>query len=237
MAPPPQPDHAAALQSILASIGVLTVAQLVNLFNTYGAATGFSGLLHTAVPEIVGQHAQAAATVTAQWYDELAPDLPFKATPVTDLPPERISKSIDWALHAPTKHVEAPVTEPPADVALSRLAGSAKRMVYDASRDTVIQNAKEEGVKWARYASSTACEFCRLLALRGAVYATKQSALKGHDHCRCLAVPQRPGETYTPPPYVADWQKQYEEARNAGNYGFKNILAHMRANASLIPTA
>lgn len=206
----PQPsntNHAAALQSILGSLGVLTVAQLVDLFNTYSATAGFAGLLHTAVPEIVGQHAQAAATVTAQWYDELAPDLPFQATPVVNLPPERIKKSIDWALHAPTAPT-APTPEalastaPTSDDVLSRLSGSTKRMVYDAARDTVTTNASAEGVRWARYALPDACAFCRVLATRSgdALYRSEHSAQfvvgrngkargtqklgeRYHDHC------------------------------------------------------
>jgi hypothetical protein len=232
----PQPsntDHAAALQSILGSLGVLTVAQLVDLFNTYSATPGFAGLLHTVVPEIVGQHVQAAATVTAQWYDELAPDLPFQATPVVNLPSERIKKSVDWALHAPTAPTpEAPSTAPTSDDVLSRLSGSTKRMVYDASRDTVVSNASVEGVKWARYASANACPFCRLLATRGPVYTSEKSAaFKAHDHCRCLAVPERGGETYQPPPYVKGWERQYLDARAAVGGDAKNIIAHMRANA------
>jgi hypothetical protein len=235
---PTQPDHAAALQTILNSLGVLTVSQLVDLFNKYSDTAGFAGVLHSAVPEIVGQHAQAAATVTAQWYDELAPDKPFQATPVVNLVPERVRKSVDWSLYAPGDSTP-----------LQRMAGSAKRMVYDASRDTAVQNASEEGVRWARYASANACAFCRVLATRGDFgpgYVSKESATtvvgrrgsargsrklgeKYHDHCRCIAVPIRDG-TYTPPPYVAEWEDQYNAARDAGHGDMKSILSYMRAH-------
>lgn len=233
----PQPDHAAALQSILSSLGVLTVAQLVDLFNNYSGGPGFAGLLHTAVPEIVGQHAQAAATVAAQWYDELAPDKPFQATPAVDVPAEQIAKTIGWALNAPGD-------APPLD----RLAGSAKRMVYNAARDTITENAAAEGVRWARYAQPDACAFCRVLATRSGdnLYTSEHSAQfvvgrggkprgsrklgeKYHSHCRCLPYAIRVGD-FEPPDYTQKWQKQYEDARTAVGGNFKDILAHMRAN-------
>lgn len=212
-----------ALQSILADLGTVTVQQVVTLFRKYSGSPNFPKLLKQALPEIVTPHADAAAHITAQWYDELNPVSTFEATPVVDLVPERIDKSIDWALYAPGQATP-----------LDRVAGSSKRMVSDASRDTVITNAAQEGVKWARYASATACSFCRLLATRGAVYTEKGAAFKAHDHDRCLAVPER-GGTYTPPDYVAQWQKDYIAARKDVRkqkqpMSIQNILASMRAN-------
>jgi hypothetical protein len=219
-------DYAAqgqALQSILTDLGTVTVHQVVSLFRKYSDAAGFPSLLKQALPEIVTPHADAAAHITAQWYDEINPASTFEATPVINLVPERIDKSVDWALYAPGE------TTP-----LDRMAGSSKRMVSDASRDTVLANAAEEGVKWARYASATACSFCRLLATRGAVYTEKGAAFKAHDHDRCIAVPER-GGTYTPPDYVAQWEKDYLNARKDVRkqkqpMSAKNILASMRAN-------
>jgi hypothetical protein len=236
--PQPHPEeHAAALQHILSSLGVLTVSQLVDLFNSYSDVPGFTGILHTAVPEIVGQHAQAAATVAAQWYDELNPQSTFQASAVTDLAPERVKKSIDWAIHAPGE------AKP-----LDRLAGSAKRMVYDAARDTITENSAKENIGWARYAQPDACAFCRVLATRSGdnLYMSEHSAQfvvgkrgiargsrklgeKYHDHCRCVPFPIREGD-YEPPDYTQQWQQQYQDARDDVGGNLKAILAHMRAN-------
>lgn len=38
---------------------------------------------------------------------------------------------------------------------------------------------------------------------------------KFHDHCRCLAVPVRPGASYDPPDYVQQWEKDYQAAWDA----------------------
>lgn len=265
--------HAQALQSVLTDLSTLTGHQLVELFRQHSAAPKFPDILREAFPHIIHSHADAAAQVTAQWYDELSPRTDFRATPKVDLPPERIEKTINWALHAPTQQsaqqsavptpalrdatvdlvpAEAPPRKPPDDVVLSRLASSSQRMVFDASRDTVISNGEKQKVKFARYASANACAFCRLMATRGPVYNTEQSATtvvgkhgiptgtrqlgqKYHDACRCVAVPVPEGQTYEPPDYIQNWQTEYEQARSdvfdsRDAMTASNILAAMRRN-------
>lgn len=59
-----------------------------------------------------------------------------------------------------------------AQTALAQLQGTVQRGVLDAQRETVSYNASREGVR--------------------AVYRSAMSAVRGHDNCRCLAVPDRP---------------------------------------------
>ena len=93
----------------------------------------------------------------------------------------------------------------------------AERAIFDGFRDTITANAdREPGARWARHASANACGWCRMLATREAVYTSAHAAGDGnryHDHCHCMAVVVRPGQTYTPPPYVAQWDDDYKEAR------------------------
>lgn len=248
--------HAEALQAILGDLGTVTVAQLVQLFRQYGTQPDFPATLYAAFPEIVRPHAEAAAQITAQWFNDIVPDA--NAQPVVDLSAERVTKTLDWALHAPTKapeNTESTKSPPTLDETLARLSGSTKRMVLDASRATVTTNTT---TGWARYASANACAFCRLLATRTDLYSsagikvdpktgkhyttvvgrsghprgTQALGEKYHDHCRCIAVPVPAGETYTPPDYVADWQQDYQAARDDGNSSLTDILAHMRANTN-----
>lgn len=184
-------EHANALRSVLGDVSTVAVSQLVSLFQQNKKRPGFPALLKEAVPQIVLPLADSAAQITAQWYDDLAPDLKFNASPVVDIPTERIDKTIDWALYAPTTRQPSgllfhepdestsnvAVWEDDPDIALGRLAGSAKRMVFDASRDTVVSNAMEEGVRWVRVAQPDACAFCRMLATRQDVYRTEADAL------------------------------------------------------------
>lgn len=277
-------QHAQALQSILTDFATVTASQLLTFFQGNQTAPDFPDLLKQAVPQIVLPYAQGAAQVTAQWYQDVQPATDFTATPVVDIPAERIDKTVDWAAHAPTTiepskpaAAEAPAppeaahpsgllvpTEPQEpkyglvwrddpDVTLSRLAGSASRMINDASRDTVTTNAAKQGIKYARYASANACAFCRVMATRGPEFNSAQSAIrvvgmygrprgtrqlgeKWHDHCRCVAVPVPEGQTYEPPDYVQQWQKDYEAAYDAVPDGtpykqvLSMVLAHMREN-------
>lgn len=246
-------DQAIALQSVLTDLSTVTVAQLVALFHQYQGSPKFEQLLKVALPEIVMPHASAAADITAQWYNELDPaNTSLDAAPTVTLPAQQLDKTIAWALWAPTEKqaptdsqpaVSVPTMAPP-DVTLSRLAGATKRMVFDASRDTVLANAREQGWKWARYASANACAFCRVMATKtgssrlyntsgvkvdpdsgnyvltvvgrgGKPRGTQAIGEKYHDHCRCIAVPVPDGQTYTAPDYTDDWKQQYKKAYDA----------------------
>lgn len=146
----------------------------MELWRRHSDNPDFRVIVEAAFPEIVGQYAAAGALASAQWYDEMAPDLDYRAVPVVDLPAERFTKTIGWSLYAPGQ------ASP-----LDRMAGAAQRMIFDASRQTVLANldteygsAPEVGTRWARYASATACGFCRMLATRKAVYRSAESATR-----------------------------------------------------------
>lgn len=174
----PSLADAAALQSVVADTATLGTRDVVQLFRQYSDNPDFAVILGAAFPEIVGQYAQAAALVTAQAYDEWAPELPYHAVPVVDLPAERIAKTIAWALYARG-----------AGTPLDRIVGALVRMIFDGSRNTVLANLdfeyadypdpgpEPEGTRWARYASANACGFCRVLATRKAVYRSAADAL------------------------------------------------------------
>jgi len=257
------PEEAEALKQVLGDISTLVISDLVGAWRRFDGAPNMRDLFYAVFPEIIAPHAETAAEFTAAWYESLAPHLRYDAFPVVNLPAERMLGSLDWAFDAPGEATP-----------LERITGSSQRMIFDASRDTVIENLTLEygadesqpaGTRWARYASANACSFCRLLATRGAEYRSAESAVsvvgrgtqltnadrrqvaqgvatadellalreqrrggrrgalrggrkhgdKYHDNCRCVAVPVRPGETYTPPPYVRRWEQEYERARQA----------------------
>lgn len=43
----------------------------------------------------------------------------------------------------------------------------------------------------------------------GALRGSRKYGEKYHDHCHCIAVCVRPGDTYQPPPYVEQWDQDY----------------------------
>lgn len=70
-------------------------------------------------------------------------------------------------------------------------SGAATRLALDVGRDTIRQtvarDSRSEG--WRRVTSGASCEFCRMLAGRGAVYKEATAHFASHDHCGCSAEP------------------------------------------------
>lgn len=188
--------------------------------------------LTDAYPELVVPYEAAAAELTAQYYGEQPTSTRgFNAVAADGAPAEQLAASARWAVLQ-----NAPI---PA------LQGTSTRTVMNASRDTVLLNVeRERGAKWARHASANACGFCRMLATRGAAYASARSAgsvsgrggrqrgtrplgQKYHDHCHCIAVPVRPGDDYSPPEYVQQWERDYRAATRAAGSSPKAIAQEM----------
>lgn len=70
-------------------------------------------------------------------------------------------------------------------------AGAVARLVLDGGRGTIQKTlaADEHAAGWRRLVSSHACDFCGMLAGRGAVYAAATADFASHDHCACMAEP------------------------------------------------
>lgn len=174
-------------------------------------------LVTDAYPELSSPYLAAAADLTATWYEDQPAAIgakPFIAAPA-ELPAiEQLAANARWALTQ-----KKPTTA---------LQGAGRRAIFQSHRDTVLLNVEREGVSWAREARPGACGFCRMTTTRiltegfgGApgLYRSEGTAdanphtedAKGHDHCRCVAVPIRGGHPYTVPGYVHDWLDDYEQ--------------------------
>jgi hypothetical protein len=71
------------------------------------------------------------------------------------------------------------------------LAGAVHEYALQPGRDTVRRSsvADPASAGWARSTSGNACEFCEMLAGRGAVYSEDTADFEAHGHCNCVAVP------------------------------------------------
>jgi hypothetical protein len=82
-----------------------------------------------------------------------------------------------------------------ADVAMrnaqTQTTGAMSKLVLDAGRDTVTQSVLKDSAAfgWERVLGGGGCDFCRMLADRGAVYKEDTSDFESHDHCGCSAQP------------------------------------------------
>lgn len=76
-------------------------------------------------------------------------------------------------------------------IALGRTQGAVARHVLNGGRQTILQSmtAEPRTVRWQRITSGSACEFCSMLADRGAVYRPDTADFPAHDNCRCSAQP------------------------------------------------
>lgn len=166
-------------------------------------------------PELANRYTASAGTLAAQWYYDLNPDKPFE-TRVGPLPERgQFLASVGWAYTQQDT--------------LSALIGSTERHIFTTARQTVVDNARREKVRYARYASANACEWCQILATNPPRYSSEDAATAGHDNCNCMAVPVRDGTDWTPPDYVAEWEQKYFDARDVVGGDISKIASYLRA--------
>ena len=73
--------------------------------------------------------------------------------------------------------------------ALTQTSGSMARLVLDAGRTTVTQTLAADSAArgYRRVLGGGGCDFCQMLAGRGAVYSADTADFQSHDHCGCTA--------------------------------------------------
>jgi hypothetical protein len=104
------------------------------------------------------------------------------------------------------------------------------RQTRNYAHQTMIDNARKNKMMFARVPTGAhTCAFCMMLASRGFVYYSKQSAgemMQFHNDCDCHIVAGVDGvEGYDPDALYSDYRDSRENA-DSGNY--KDVLAQMR---------
>lgn len=167
----------------------LALADLNLVWREVTSADAARDALLDLLPALAATYGSAAATLGADWYDEMreAAEVPgrFRAIPA-EPEIERTDALARWGV--------GPLfsATPDFDAAKVLVAGGFQRLVADADRHTVLgsANADPRSKRWQRNTTGVSCEFCVMLAGRGAVYRTADTAdFKSHDHCDCLCVP------------------------------------------------
>ena len=183
-----------------------------------------------AVPALSDAYGDMAATVAAEWYEDVRmKELgeSYASRLGSTAPRGAVDGSVRWA--AGELFTDHP------DGALNLLRGSLQRHIMYGARDTVARNAQLDPAK-PRFAvvpsSADPCAWCAVMASRGWVYATRESAEKHtnsyHDNCKCQVVPSFDAskahiEGYDPDKYY----EQYSAAREPGEPLSKTV-ARMR---------
>lgn len=80
-----------------------------------------------------------------------------------------------------------------ANATLAKVSGAVGMYVLDFGRDTLVNMVRSDSqaLGWARATSGDPCAFCAMLASRGPVYQTEETAnFEAHRACACMPVPQ-----------------------------------------------
>ncbi|MEV7840186.1 hypothetical protein AB0O77_23610 [Streptomyces albidoflavus] len=177
-----------------------------------------------AVQAVVDQYARTSAALGAEFYDvqRAAAGAPGPFTvPVQDPPPAGQSEaSLRWAAkdlweRDPEEATEAqqqPI-ETRLEQAEKKAEAVAQKLVADAGRNTIREAVRQDrqATAWARAASLGSCHFCKMLAIRGAVYKQDTADFRAHDGCHCGVVPVFRGQRFELSDKAKEWERLYQE--------------------------
>lgn len=183
------------------------------------------------VPALVREYGDVAATVSAEWYEEVRAGQvggSYFAQTADTFP--------DGQMAATVRREAGHLWSDNQAKALAALSGSLQRFVLYSSRETVARNVQRDPAR-PRYGrvprGARTCAFCSLLASRGFVYHSERTAGQfddWHDDCRCAVVMEWDAEGHHIEGYDPDaLYDKYMAARDATGSGDPNtILAAMR---------
>ena len=161
-------------------------------------ATARNALLNF-VPLLVQRYGDMAATISADWFEELrfeAIDQGFLGKLATSTERSFTPKmaSVDLAAVAAEVRFAAGdlFTDNP-EAMLAKIQATSTRTVLQTGRETTRLNtfAAGSGARgWARVTRPGSCRFCRALAARGGVYTERSVRFASHaPKCNCVSVP------------------------------------------------
>ena len=142
------------------------------------------------IPELVSQYGDVAATVAADWYEELRESEgvggSFRPPLAPSVPADQVNGRLGYATRA-----TGPLFLGDSATLTAFLSMMTNEYALQPGRDTVMQAAHKDRAAYARVPEPGACKFCLMLASRGFVYSkdTAGDSKKFHGKCRCNAMP------------------------------------------------
>lgn len=134
-------------------------------------------LLQAEMPSMIAVWGEAAATIAAEYFEELIDAPAVLADPVA---PGAVESMVGWAVGPlyGVKQDDGSVTPPDPGKARRNLEGGAQRYILNTGRNTIRYSAENTpGVGWARVLQGEEnCAFCVVLSSRGGVYASAETA-------------------------------------------------------------
>ncbi len=142
------------------------------------------------VPALVSEYGDVAASVAADWYDELRASEgvsgSFRAPLAPSMPAAQVTDRLGYATRA-----SGPLWLGDSATLTGFLSLMTNEYALQPGRDTVMTAAHKDKAAYARIPEPGACKFCLMLASRGFVYSksTAGQSKKFHGKCRCNAMP------------------------------------------------
>lgn len=206
----------AELRSNVAALATLAARDLEEIWRQVNDAVQAREALKDVLPALLDTYGAAAATLAADWYDELRDELGvagrFSAIPAEVGTAGGLALA-GWAV--------SPLfaAEPDWRLAQSMVAGGLQRRVANASRYTIAGSAIADPAAdgWQRVGVGGSCQFCRMLISRGSVYSEAGADFSSHDRCNCTAAPAFKGMPRPVRPYRQSERFRTQEARDAHN--------------------
>lgn len=184
-------SSAAEQRQAVADLSGLAVGELGGL---WGQFSGWSALqvrdaLMELLPAIFDQYGPAAASLAADWFEELRAEAAVAGrfgavlapAPVEAQWKNLIGRSIGGLFGA----------DPRPDDVLTLLQGGLQRSVANQHRLTVVESTRNDphAKGWKRVGVGGNCKFCDMLISRGSVYHKDTALFRAHDSCNCAASP------------------------------------------------
>lgn len=183
---------------------------------------------YTDIPMIAQTYGDVSSTAAADFYQQSRDASVARGTYRSTLAPSQaadyVKTQLPWALNAPSS-----------DQRLSRMQKIVDEASLQDGRNTIIRNAQRDPSRprWARVPVGKTCAWCLMIASRGAVYRSADSAgaaKKFHNHCDCQPVATWDHGNDLPPSYdEGHLYGLYDRARaDAGSGDPKQIAAAFR---------
>lgn len=138
---------------------------------------------------VVSQYGDIAASMAAEWYEDIrlseVADR-FRAIPgQSAYGPDAVDGMVRRAVNPFFGE------NPDLSAVMRTVEHNAGKYVLSAARETVRRNTFRDPAAsgWQRITRHGSCEFCRMLAGRGAVYMRETAFFASHGACNCAAVP------------------------------------------------
>lgn len=211
MTSPDQTSNNQPLRQSLMTVAAAATAELAPIWRL--PKTDITQALFDIVPGVVQKWNLASASVAADWYDVLREnqDIPGTFTAVVpDLGDQGSQALAGWgaeALKAPVEELspnEMPPTQlDPVETAQYRVEGGLQKRLANSANLTVTDSSRQDprARGWMRRTRPEACDFCKMVASRGAVYTKASATFACHEHCYCEAVPAWGGQALPVGPY------------------------------------